>query len=62
MKVVNVIPVFEINDDEVEEKPELFVGSHSHWHHLVCLKLDDGDSITVNADELIKAINNATNW
>jgi len=61
MKVINIIKVLEINDNEVKpgENKVLEVCSHWKFEHLVVLKFENW-SCAVCALELQKAINNAT--
>jgi hypothetical protein len=58
------ITAYEINGDEVEglpeEKGQVVVSSHWNINQMVVLKFQ-GESVTVAADELMKAIANATN-
>jgi hypothetical protein len=62
MKVVNHIPIREINNKEVDFTANTLT-IESHWNRpsLVVVRVNSDVSISVNADELKRAIENATN-
>ena len=59
MKVENTIIIYEVDDKEASG--ELFISSHLYLHDFVVIGCGD-TKITVSAEDLIKAIKNATNW
>jgi hypothetical protein len=64
LDVSTKIEVFEVDDKEVAlGKPAPRIGVTSHWNRrrLVVLEFEDGTSFAVDANELRKAIDNATN-
>lgn len=62
MKTETRIKIYEKNGTEVKglEYPELVVTNHSNMNRMVVLEFGD-DEITVLAEDLRKAINNAIN-
>ena len=59
MKVENTIRIYELNNEETVG--ELLISSHWNYHDFIVI--GNGETkITVSADDLIKAIKNATNW
>jgi len=62
MKVINHIPIREINNKEVDFTANTLT-IESHWNRpsLVVVRVNNDVSISVNADELKRAIENATN-
>ena len=60
MKVANEITIYEIDGDD-KVKGILLVSSHWNYHDFVVIG-DGKQKITVNANDLMKAIQNATNW
>ena len=65
MKVINEINIYEIDEVEVksiENETQLSIKSHWNYGDRIILKGLDNKEITVIASELIRAINNATNW
>jgi hypothetical protein len=62
MKVINHIPIREINNKEVDFTANTLT-VESHWNRpsLVVVRVNSDVSISVNADELKRAIENATN-
>lgn len=63
MKVVSKIQIYEIDGQDVDLKKQEILSIESHWNYHDFVVLHFGDKeITVNAEELIKAINNAGNW
>lgn len=63
MTVMNFLKVYKVDDKELDMDEEKFltVQSDRFGNDMVCLSLDNEQIITVNADELIKAVKNATN-
>lgn len=63
MKVMNFIKVYEVNNEELKINEDKSMTVVSHWNRKdwICLTLDNETVITVNAEDLIKAIQNATN-
>ena len=59
MEVKNTIRIYEV--DDTEEAGELHISSHWNYHNFVVIRYGD-TKITVSAEDLIKAIKNATNW
>jgi hypothetical protein len=66
MKVVNHVPIREINNNNNNKEVDFTANTliiESHWNRssLVVIRVNDDVSISVSADELKKAIENATN-
>ena len=62
MKVINTIRVYEEDDEEIKIGTEKELQIVSHWNYKDFVVLEfEGKSITVNAEDLKKAIENATN-
>jgi hypothetical protein len=65
MKVQNEIHIYEIDGTELKvgESQELKINSHRTFAYFVNLVIPKtGQTITVSAADLEKAIRNATNW
>lgn len=63
VKVINKIKIYEINDEEVKVDNGAEIEVLSHWNRNEFIVIKSGNKkITVDADELIKAIKNATNF
>ena len=62
MEVINKINVYEIDGNDTDIKYETTIEIKSHWNFRdwVCLNIF-GKEITVNAEDLKKAIDNAVN-
>jgi endonuclease V-like protein UPF0215 family len=64
VEVVNRIYVYEIDDNESEagkSHPKVTISSHWNRQELVVIEIA-GHTYTVNATDITKAIENATNW
>lgn len=64
MKIENLLTVYEVNGTEVDSSPDaarLAVRSHWNRNRLVVLEIA-GQVVTVAADDLERALINATNW
>ena len=62
-EVETKIKIYEVNGEEtkINKDPHLSVRSHWNYHDFVVISFDDDNEITVVADDLIKAIENAKN-
>lgn len=63
MTVMNFLKVYKVDEKEldIDEEKFLMVQSDRFSNDMICLSLDNEQIITVSADDLIKAIKNATN-
>ena len=63
MEVLSKIQIYEIDGKDVDLKKQETLSIESHWnyHDFVVIGYN-GKLVTVNAEELIKAITNAGNW
>lgn len=63
MEVENQIKIYEINDKEVSIGEDKYLIIKNHWNRdtLIVIKIGKSE-YTVSAEELKKAIENATNW
>ena len=63
-EVETKIKIYEVNGEETKNDKDQHLSVRSHWndHDFVVISFNDDDEITVAADDLIKAIKNATNW
>lgn len=63
MKVENQILVYEINGNKtkIDDNRTLKIRNVGNRDHLVEIQIFDGETITVLAEDLLKAIKNATN-
>ena len=63
MEIVSKIQIYEIDSKDVDIKRQEFLSVESHWNYHDFIVIRYGaKSITVNKEDLIKAVINAGNW
>lgn len=63
MEVLSKIQIYEIDGKDVDLKKQESLSIQSHWNYHDFIVISYGPkSITVNKEDLIKAVVNAGNW
>lgn len=62
MDVASEIVVYEVNGNETKNPERLLIKSHWNRDSMVVIVVDENKSLTVAAESLRRAIQNATNW
>jgi hypothetical protein len=65
LEIENRLEIYEIDGDDIgtaDEDKKLIVRSHWNRREFVVIELEKDRSVTVVADDLKDAIQNATNW
>lgn len=63
IEVVSKIQIYEIDGEEtnIRKQESLTIQSHWNYHDLIVIRYGD-KSLTVNKEDLMKAVVNAGNW
>lgn len=62
MTITNELPAYEVDDKEVPNCEDLMVKVTNHWNIRDFVRLEfAGKAVTVSAEDLKRAIDNATN-